>query len=163
MTFLSFILKETFSARKRAAVPGLFCVNSELIAFLWLIKSLPSVDFYIFVLIRQRHWVTFFSPFSSTDDTKHTLFLVWSCFVVSSHVTYGGSNAAQRHSDPRRSGSGVRGSVDGAQLWLCDDEDDDWLTGTVWGRGWLTLRLCPHQNLGGRLLWMLGCFCGWRK
>lgn len=31
---------------------------------------------------------------------------------------------------------------DGTELW----SDDIWLTGTVWGRGWLTLWLCPNQS-----------------
>lgn len=101
----------------------------------------------------------FFFPWN--EWYKAHVFLLESCFVASSHVTYGGSIAAH---GPRSLGLVVQGSVNGAQLWPCDDDDDDdWLTGTVWGRGWLTLWLCPHQSIGARLLWMFSCLRGGRK
>lgn len=126
-------------------------------------EEFPLVDFNIFVLIRQDiEWPFFF--FFQTNDTKHTCF---SWKAVSLFLAMWLTEVLTQPRDiltPPISGSGVRGSVDGAQ-WACDDDDDDddWLTGTVWGRGWLTLRLCPHQSLGGRLLWMCSCFWGGRK
>lgn len=67
--FFAFYFERDFFCEEKSV----YFVVSELIAFLWLMERFPSVDFYIFVLTRQRHWVTFLFV-SLTDDTKHTCF-----------------------------------------------------------------------------------------
>lgn len=99
----------------------------------------PRLTSTFFVLIRQRRWVTFFFSFLfffSNRWYKAHVFLVWSCLVVSSHVTYGGSNAARRRSDPWVSGVGCPG--------LCG-----WSTTVAvwWWWWWLTDRHCVRKRL----------------